>query len=516
LNLSKRISGLLSCDFATHMLLPYVTIVLLVGCRSALFNPPRLTADSGPDDAAPVGTPELVLLPAPTSTASPVIVEAPPISAPASVSLTVWVNETSDGQERALNAMMEEFESEENISVELVMVSPALLPKLMETAVLSDTLPDVVFHPVALTLGWANRNILDASMADGIVDAIGRDSFDSASLELVSANGFTAAIPSDGYHQLLIYRADWSELQDLAPPDSYETMLTMAESIFDPEALITGLVVPTESNLTSTQQVFEHLAAANGCQLIDDEGRVTIQDPVCQEALDFYLNIVSRFSPIGVQTDTSAQSAYLAGRTGMIISSPGILSKIAGLDSIAKPTCPECLDDPTFLAKNTGIITVLHGAERSAPGASFGDIRYLGITRAADREAAGAFAHFWFSHGYARWLQVEPENKVPMRWGTSDQPDQFIKDWAALPLSTDQDSLTDLFGITVVEALGNGIAGSQRWGLREGQGALMAKLYEKFTLPVVLQEMLSGYFGSEETLIEMYTRIVSLIPNYEQ
>jgi len=31
----------------------------------------------------------------------------------------------------------------------------------------------------------------------------------------------------------------------------------------------------------------------------------------------------------------------------------------------------------------------------------------------------------------------------------------------------------------------------------------------------VLQEMLSGYFNAEQTIIELYQRITDLIPNYQ-
>jgi multiple sugar transport system substrate-binding protein len=365
-------------------------------------------------------------------------------------------------------------------------------------------------------MGWASRDILNGAAADAIIEQIGRDRFDSRSLELVNSGGISAAIPSDAYRQLLIYRSDWLEQSALKPPDSYETMIAFAEAVFDSAAVISGIVVPTESNLISTQQVFEHLAAANGCQIINDEGEVTILAEACQEALDFYLSIVSRFSPIGVQTDTSAQNAYLSGRTGMIVGAPDMLKKIAGLDSSAMPSCPECADDPTYLVRNSGIVTELSGGQTVQTGVDFAEIRYLGITSSAEIEAAAEFANFWFGQGYSQWLGIEPEKKVPMLRGTADQPNRFIQLWRTLPLANEQGSLTDFYGSAVVDALGASLAESERWGLDQGEGPLMARLHEELTLPVVLQEMLSGYFGSQQTLLEMHDRIIELIPGYEQ
>ena len=66
----------------------------------------------------------------------------------------------------------------------------------------------------------------------------------------------------------------------------------------------------------------------------------------------------------------------------------------------------------------------------------------------------------------------------------------------------------------MVARLRDGIAAAPRWGIREGQGALMTRLYEEFTISIVLQEMLSGYFPPSDTLREAYRRTIDLIPNY--
>jgi hypothetical protein len=72
----------------------------------------------------------------------------------------------------------------------------------------------------------------------------------------------------------------------------------------------------------------------------------------------------------------------------------------------------------------------------------------------------------------------------------------------------------DIYGEEVVARLRDGIASAPRWGLREGYGGLMTQLYDEFTISIVLQEMLSGYFGTETTLQEAYRRTIELIPNY--
>jgi multiple sugar transport system substrate-binding protein len=295
-------------------------------------------------------------------------------------------------------------------------------------------------------------------------------------------------------------------------PDNYAAMLAAAEATYDRENLRSGFVIPTESNLLTTHQAFEHLAIANGCQIVNAAGEVLFLEPACQQAVNFYYNIVHQFSPIGVQTDTSARNAYLEGRTGIIMASPRILPMLAGLNEAHRPACLECLADPDFLASNTGIVTAIRGQGDTAAG--YGLLTNLGITTGADTETAVAFANFWFNEGYETWLAVEPERKVPMRLGTAAEPDRFIGAWGTQPLAGSSQSLADIFGTAVVAQLRDGIAGSPRWAFRQGWGGLITTLAEDLTLSVVLQEMLSGYFDVDKTIFEVYNRLVEALPEY--
>ncbi len=511
----KRYERSLPCTPAPLLPILLILAVLAVGCQS-LVTPPRLATATAQAQLPPTATPEPLILAAPSSEALLADLEPIPVIPGSNRSLTVWINETSPEHEQMLNQMTTDFSQAHNIDVELLLVAPPLLPKLMETAVISDEfdLPDIVLHPVEYTMGWAGRGILDTAVTNNIIDEIGRNTFNQAALDLVSPDGLAAAIPSDGYQQLIIYRSDWAQEMGLAPPANYEAMLTMAETISSTVDLISGFVIPTESNLVTTHQSFEQIAVANGCQLIDEMGEVLILEPACQEALDFYFTIVHNYSPTGVQTDTSARNAYLSGRTGLIMSSPAILPWLAGLDTAVLPTCAPCATDPAYLAQNSGILTQITGSGPLAQPANLGVISYLGITSQADEEAAAAFARYWFNEVYADWLAVESERKVPLRWGTTVQPRQFIDTWGSQPLTPGGPSLRELYGDAVVSRLRDSLLPASRWGLTEGQGELVTLLFEDLTISVTLQEMLSGYFDTTQTLREAYEKIIDFLPNY--
>ncbi len=479
------------------LLLLSFLLLLLAACQPEILTPPRLATSSAMEAVQAQENVEPLYLPAPTATPGGVEFIEPSIErAP---SLNVWINETSPEHKELLQGLMDDFRQKSGVDVSLRMVSPMLLPDLMQTAVLSDTLPDIVLHPLEYTMTWTENGVLDPQAAEVIIDEIGRDTFDPAALDLVTVDGQTAAIPSDGYQQIWLFRKDWLEDAGLETPDNYGNLLLAAETFFDPDSIISGLVIPTEANLINTHRAFEHLAIANGCRLIDDKGEVRLLDGVCRDALDFYFLIVNKFSPTGVQTDTSARNAYLGSRTGIIMSSPGILSDLV---------------ENERLDQNSGILTALAGSGFEPNMANFGNITYLGITPKADPQAAAAFARYWFNDSYPSWLAEETERKVPMRLGTSAEPRLFIDSWGQTPIVGEQ-SLLDLFGAETVSQLRDGVADTPRWGFREGQGAVIGSLYENLIFSQVLQEMLSGYFNTEKTIQEASDRVIELIPNYQ-
>ena len=488
-----------------------VLIMIATSCQ-VLPEPPRLATATAQAALPPSPTPEPLVMPideaAAASTSS---AQAFPDGQP-NPSLTVWVDEKSPDHQAVVGEMIADFMETHDVNVEVMFVVPNVLPGLVETAVSSNSLPDIIIHPIEYTIGWAEEGVLNPNAAETAVSQLGANTFNQAALDLVSLNGQPAAIPSDGYQQILLYRTDWFDERNLDTPDNYDDMLAAAEAIYNREELRSGFVIPTESNLRTTHQAFEHIAAANGCQLINEAGEVLLTEPQCKEAIDFYYDIVHQFSPIGVQTDTSARNAYLEGRTGMIMSPPTILPQLAGLDENNVPSCPECNRNIKHLADNSGIITTIFG--RNGSSANFGEITNFGITTEADMETAVTFADYWFNQGYETWLAIESERKVPLRQGTSSNPTQFLDQWGQEPLTANEQSLSDLYGNELVTQLRDGVAESNRWGIPQGQGGLVTDLYRELSLSVVLQEMLSGYFNTDKTIYEAYQRVLEFIPDY--
>lgn len=421
-----------------------------------------------------------------------------------------WSTEVQPARAEKTQAILDRFKEETGITVELILTDENALPSLTTAAVAAGTLPDVIFHPIDFTVGWAEQGILDPAAATAVIEALGPETFAEGPLNLVKVGDDFAAIPTDGWGQLIIYRADWFDQMGLEPPTSYAAIEAAAEAINDPANDTYGITSATKAGEVFTQQTFEHFALANNCQLVNDAGEITLNSPECVEAVDFYTNLVRNYGPPGDQDVVSTRATYFAGQAGMIVWSPFILDEMAGLRDDAFPACPECADDPAYLAKNSGIVPAFSGP--SGAPAQYGQVSYMGITTNANVEAAQKFLEFWFNEGYLDWLSVSVEGKFPMRQGTPDEPTKFIDGWKELETGVDRKAtLGSIYGDEVINTLIEGAGSFDRWGFAQGQGALVTAVYEALPVPQYLRDTIDEVITPEEAVEEMQLAVEDLM-----
>ncbi len=424
-------------------------------------------------------------------------------------SISFWSTETQPARAAITQEIIDRFTEETGITVNLVLTDEDALPNLMIAAVAAGTLPDVVFHPIDFTLGWYQQGILDASAATAVVDALGRDTFAEGPLGLVSTPEGEAAVPSDGWGQVIIYRADLFEAAGLEPPTSYDNILAAAQALHDPANDFYGITAATDGGAVFTQQTFEHIALANNCQLVNDAGEVTLDSPACVEAIAFFNDLMNNYSIPGVQDVVSTRATYFAGQAAMIIWSPFILDEMAGLRDNAFPSCDECADNPAYLAENSGIVPAFSGPSGSP--AQYGQISYMGITTNADVAAATQFLQYWYNDGYLDWLSTSVEGKFPMRQGTPDSPTAFIDGWKELETGVDRKAtLGSIYSDDVINTLIAGAGSFDRWGFPQGQGPLVSSVYEALPVTRLLRDVLDGNLTPEDAAAEMQLEVEEL------
>jgi multiple sugar transport system substrate-binding protein len=361
----------------------------------------------------------------------------------------------------------------------------------MLTNAASGTLPDVVFHPLDFTVGWASAGLLDQDAAADVIASLGADTFSEGALAMGTSNGKPTAVPSDGWGQLLIYRTDLFDAAGLATPDTFANIEAAAKALNDPANDLYGITASTDPSAVFTQQTWEHFALANGCELVDDAGTVTLDSSNCTEALEFYTSLISNYSPTGLQDVVSTRATYFAGQAAMIVWSPFIMDEMAGLRDAALPTCTECADNISYLAENSAFVPSFSGP--SGAPAQYGQVSYMGIGMTENTDASKQFVEYWLSDGYLDWLSTSPEGKFPMRRGTQDDATLYIEGWRGLSTGVDRQApLADFYAEDVINNLIEGTSGMARWGFVQGQGELVSAVYSTLIVPTAIDEVLSG------------------------
>jgi multiple sugar transport system substrate-binding protein len=405
-------------------------------------------------------------------------------------SLTFWTAEDNPDRVKATQAIINRFTQQTNIKIKLVAVGEDQLQSQIASASAAGTLPDVL---AAASLGFVHSlaadGLTDSDAAAAVINALGRQTFSRRALDLVEANGKPVAVPSDSWTQLLIYRKDLFTKAGLAAPTTFEAIRAAATRLSG--SGMAGIVAAAKADDSFTQQTFEYLAVANGCQLTNQAGAITLTSKPCRDIFQFYVDLLRTGSVQGPQDATSTRAAYLAGKAAMVIWSSFLLDELAGLSNDARPTCPQCRADPSFLAKNSGIVTAIKGPDGTQPS-QFGELTCFAITKDANPDAA-KLVEFLMNDGYPAWLGLAPEGKVPVRTGTSDQPTKFTSAWTHLETGVEHTKpLSQLYPPGVLKVLVTSADTMNRWGFPQGQGRLVGAQLATLPIPKALAAALNG------------------------
>ncbi len=386
--------------------------------------------------------------------------------------ITVWTGDTLPDRVDATKAIIAKFTAATGIQVELVGVDEDQFNQTLTSAAAAGELPDVIgSQPLASVRTLATNQLVDTAATADVVAALGADTFDQRALELTRDGDAQLAVPSDAWAQLLYYRKDLFDAAGLPAPTSYDAILNAARTLNKDG--VAGFAGATAAGDAFTQQTFEHIALANGCEMVDPAGEITIASPACVAAFTFYRDLITGSSVPGAQDVDSVRATYFAGQAAMIVWSTYLLDELAGLRNDALPSCPQCTGDPRFLAANTGIVTGLQGPDGTGP-AQFGEITSWAIPVDADADSAKRFVQFMLSDGYTEWLAIAPEGKFPVRPGPAAGSTEYVDTWKTLPVGVDTEApLADVYGPEVLAALQAGPKAFTRWGITQGQGDLI-------------------------------------------
>ncbi|MFC9315990.1 MULTISPECIES: ABC transporter substrate-binding protein [Streptomyces] len=415
--------------------------------------------------------------------------------------ITVWSQENLPDRVAVTQKIIKGFEEKTGIKVHLVGVDEGQMPQLIMSAAASGTLPDVIgAAPMGQVWQMYSNGLLNTDIPKRIVDELGRKSFNANALRLTSDGATSLGVPSDAWLQLLVYRKDQLAQKNLAAPDTYDQALAAAKALTTKGAY--GISAATDPSDAFTSQSFESLALANDCQLVDDRHAVALASPQCETAFTTYDALARDYGAPGTQTVDSTRATYFAGRSSMIIWSSFLLDELAGLRKDALPSCSQCKDDPRYLARNSGIVTAMKGPD-AAEAAQFGEITSWVTTKTAETAASREFIEYMMGTGYESWFGMAPEGKIPVRNGTAAQPRRYLDAWRHSPIGVDTKKPFDqVYPASLLNQLAAGVSNMRRWGITQGEGALVGATNGELPVPKAIGAMTSGQISPSEAAHE--------------
>ncbi|NIQ38118.1 MAG: extracellular solute-binding protein [Proteobacteria bacterium] len=416
--------------------------------------------------------------------------------------LAFWTTEIEPKRMSIQKELARRFSTTSEITVEIVPVDESELPTRVVAAAAANALPDMIFVPLDFVINWVEEGILDPKASSSVIKRLGADTFAAGPLRLAATGDGWAAVPADGWGQLLLFRKDLFAAVTpegvLGKPDTWQGILAAAQALHDPPK-VWGIEVGTDPTQVYMQQVFEQFALSNGARLIDaNTGKVDLNTAAFIETLKFYKRLAG-FTPPGDIYWRQTREDYHGGRAAMIIWSPFILDELAGLRDSA-PVTATGLSKP--LHEVTGIVTAFHGLSRERP-VQWGQVSYFGITVGANSSTA-KWAEFLLDDGYLDWLSMAPEGKFPLR-------PQFVDGWKNLEIGVDSRSkISDLYTGEIIDSIIAGVGDFDRWGFSAGKGACVGQIYGTKVMIRILRRYLDGEMTAEAAANEMTNAIRGL------
>lgn len=232
-------------------------------------------------------------------------------------------NEADPKTQEVFRVLIRDFETQNpNIYVEQEFVASHSAEWVkISSGVRSGGPPDIMWTIPEFALSLYNEGA--AVQMDDVVDAIGKDDFAAAMLDLhKTPDGHYAGIPADANMYMLYIRTDLLERKGLKEPQTWDEMIAVAKALTedtDGDGKIDqwGIALP----LTRGGQASEWLIAfmwENGWNLYDENGKIQFDSPKTIEALEFYKEL-TKYSPPGYENWGYAEvgAAYGSGVIAM-------------------------------------------------------------------------------------------------------------------------------------------------------------------------------------------------------
>lgn len=355
-----------------------------------------------------------------------------PVKPDEPVGIQFWTRQTQSDRQEKIQLLIDVFETlNPDVKVTMLPVEENEFPAQLAAAGEANR-PDLIEIQGYYAMSFYEEGLVNSSANAELIKMIGENEFYPGSLDNVKmGDGSYFGIPFHFAAQGFWYRKDWFQEAGLAPPTSWEAIMEAAKYFNDPANKQYGILIGTKPE-GYTQQVFTHLATANGAHIFDSNGNLTIGSPEFRESLEYYREL-SQYTPPGPQT-WRARDYYLQGKMAMFYYSTYIMDDLSiaevAQSSLTPENFPGELEGAEFdatLVENTGFVSLISNEKTTG----YGEVMALSLLKSNDEKRVAAAkrlaAFFMTDENYIPYLHIQPGGLLPVK-NSALKSENFLDD----------------------------------------------------------------------------------------
>lgn len=228
-----------------------------------------------------------------------------------------------------MNKLIKQFEkANPNITVKVMPVQEGSYNTKITTLANSGQLPAVIEVGQDYARVMDSEKLIDHQAVDKVINDIGKNNYYSGALRLLGTEqkNTYSGVPMSGWVQGIWYNKKMLQSKGFSEPKSWADVLKIAKAFTDPAKKKYGIALPTAESPFS-QQSFSQFALSNNANVLDKNGKLTIDTKAMKQALAYYKKL-SKYTMPGSNDVTQVKDAFMNGEAPMAVYSTYILPAV--------------------------------------------------------------------------------------------------------------------------------------------------------------------------------------------
>lgn len=245
--------------------------------------------------------------------------------------VTIEFMHSSVEQQRldVITELIEKFEKENpNIKIKQVPVEEDNYNTKVITLANSGKLPAVLEVGQDYAKVMDKEQLIDKDSVGKVLEKSNQEEYYDGALKLLRTEDgkqFTG-VPISGWVQGIWYNKEMLASKGFEEPESWDDIVKIAKAFTDKANKKYGIALPTAESVFS-EQAFSQFALSNNANILDADGKLTLNTPEMKEALNYYKELAS-YTMSGSNDTTEVKDAFMNGTAPMALYSTYILPSV--------------------------------------------------------------------------------------------------------------------------------------------------------------------------------------------